>query len=74
MFININFTLDIDTAQWADDKRPAIERLLPSKFPFTPPDINDPDVVDRISKEVRAHAENVIRDLYEDMGWIGKTA
>jgi hypothetical protein len=64
MYININFTLDIDTAEWEGRRQGAP----------TPVDINDPDVVDRISKEVRAHAENVIRDLYEDMGWIALKA
>jgi|688.fasta_scaffold2321274_1 hypothetical protein len=61
MFINVNFTLNINPNEWEGRA---------SGVPAEVVDINDPDIVDRISKEVRAHAENVIRDLYEDMGWI----
>lgn len=53
MRVNINFTLDMDVTEWVGD---AV-------------DASDPAVVERVSAEVRSHAETVIRDLYRDQGW-----
>jgi 23S rRNA U2552 (ribose-2'-O)-methylase RlmE/FtsJ len=61
MHINVNFTLNINPNEWEGRA---------SGVPTAAVDINDPDTWARIRKEVRAHAENVICDLYTDMGWI----
>lgn len=59
MHINICFTLNINPNEWEGRMK---------GVPVTV-DVYDPDFVQRITEEVRAHAENVIRDLYEDQGW-----
>ena len=56
MYVNVSFTLDIDPAEWACTSASTIR-----------PDA--PDAMGRIADEVRAHAENVVRDLFADMGW-----
>jgi hypothetical protein len=56
MHVNVNFTLNIDPAEWATTSASTIR-----------PDA--PDAMERIADEVRAHAENVVRDLFADMGW-----
>lgn len=63
MHVNVNFTLDIDPDEWEG-------RIAGVPVPVDP---HDPDTVDRITKQVRAHVENVIRDLYTDQGWIAET-
>ena len=59
MNVNINFTINVDADEWCNRNR----------APFVAVDQNDPDVVHEVSVTVRAHAENVIRDLFADMGW-----
>lgn len=63
MHINVSFTLNIDPDEWEG-------RIAGVPVPV---DVHDPDFVQRITEEVRAHAENVIRDLYTDQGWIVET-
>ena len=57
MQVPVSFTLDIDPAEWATTS--ASTTINPEA----------PDAMDRIAAEVRAHAENVVRDLFTDMGW-----
>ena len=61
MNVTVNFTLNIDPAEWACTTASTVQ-----------PD--SPDAMDRIAAEVRAHAENVVRGLFEDMGWAIKKA
>lgn len=56
MNVNVSFTLNIDPAEWACTSASTINP-------------ESPDAMDRIAAEVRAHAENVVRDLFHDMGW-----
>lgn len=57
MIVNVNFTLDIDPAEWAVSSASTI-------------DPESPDAMQRIADEVCAHCEDVVRGLYEDMGWV----
>jgi len=61
MNVTVTFTLTIDPAEWATTSASTV-------------DPESPDAMDRIAAEVRAHAENVVRDLYADMGWTVETA
>jgi hypothetical protein len=54
MKVNVNFTLDIDPAAWLERNN---DPVTPGMALF------------RVEDEVRAHAENVVRDLFADMGW-----
>jgi len=56
MDVTVNFTLTIDPAEWACTSASTVNP-------------ESPDAMDRIAAEVQRHAENVIRDLYADMGW-----
>ena len=61
MKVTINFTLDIDPAAWAT-RSGATSTIIPGMELF------------RVEDEVRAHAENVVRDLFADMGWTVESA
>lgn len=54
MHVNVNFTLNIDPAAWLERNG---EPVTPGLELF------------RVEDEVRAHAENVVRGLFADMGW-----
>jgi hypothetical protein len=56
MNVTVTFTLTIDPAEWATTSASAVNPEAP-------------EAMDRIAAEVREHAENVVRDLYADMGW-----
>lgn len=56
MNVTVNFTLNIDPAEWATTSASTVN-----------PD--SADGLDRIADEVRTHAENVVRSLFADMGW-----
>lgn len=58
MHVSVHFDLEIDPAEWEGRHRGVAQ---PVRLDHT--------TLIRITNEVRAHAENVIRDLYEDQGW-----
>ena len=61
MNVTINFSLPIEINAWVyRNGGPIVAKTA--------------DLHERVAAEVQAHAENVIRDLYEDMGWIVETA
>jgi hypothetical protein len=56
MRVEVSFALEVDTAEWMDRNGDAAGY--------------GSDARQVVAGEVRAHAENVVRDLYEDQGWI----
>lgn len=54
MKVNVSFTLNIDPAAWLERNNEPVTLGLE---------------LFRVEDEVRAHAENVVRDLFADMGW-----
>lgn len=58
MHVNVSFTLDIDPNEWEG-------RLTGVPVAVN---VSDERTAERIRKEVRAHAEEVVRNLYFDMG------
>lgn len=61
MHVNVNFTLEIDPAAWGTTSASTVNP-------------ESPDAMQRIREEVRAHAENVVRDLFDNMGWTVESA
>lgn len=65
--VHVSFMLNIDLAEWVGR-----HKGIPADIDFS-----DDSGVDRlaatVAREVQAHAENVIRDLYTDMGWLTET-
>lgn len=62
MIVNVSFALDVDPVEW--------EGIIPR----VPQAVSAYDLVvqQRISAEVRSHAESVVRDLFYDQGWISE--
>jgi hypothetical protein len=59
MNVTVSFTININAAEWEGRKTG-----VPAQIGVVPPHIRA-----RITEEVQSHAENVVRDLYADMGW-----
>lgn len=60
MRVSVQFELDIEPAEW-------VGRLRGVPVPV---DETNQALAERITAEVRAHVEDVIRSLYFDQGWI----
>ena len=61
MKVRVSFTLDIDVNEWEGRHRGIpVDGVV---------DVHNPTVYLRITNQVREHAENVVRALYEDQGW-----
>ncbi len=60
MHVTVKLDLDINVSEWItrNSDQSAVGATIP------------PHIRAKVSEEVQAHVENVIRDLYFDQGWI----